>query len=95
MTSALTENKLSKNHYVAAEGDAHITLDTRHPDRERLLPLINACPAGLYRLEPDGSLRAAFHGCLECGACRLLGEGTAIAAWRYPDAGCGVRFRFG
>ena len=95
MTSTSTESKLSKNHYVITQGEPHIRLNAGHPDHERLLALVGACPAGLYRLDEDGSLHAEFHGCLECGACRLLGEGTIIASWRYPEAGCGVEFRFG
>ncbi|WP_407656488.1 ferredoxin family protein [Limnobaculum zhutongyuii] len=89
-----TEVKLSKNHYVIDENQPHI-IPADHPDRQILRQLVNVCPAGLYQLNPDGSLSFDYHGCLECGSCRLLCDEKTLARWRYPAAGYGVTFRFG
>lgn len=94
MISSLTERKLSTNHYVTDDREPHIIL-IADPDRQALLKLVNACPAGLYRLHEDGSLNFDPHGCLECGTCRLLCGNEVIARWRYPTAGSGIILRFG
>ena len=41
-------------------------------ERQTVQRLINACPAGLFSLTPEGDLRVDYRGCLECGTCRLL-----------------------
>ncbi|AJW28897.1 ferredoxin [Chania multitudinisentens RB-25] len=85
---------LSHNHYQVDNTHPHIIL-ADEPDRSMLMRLVIACPAGLYQLQADGSLRFDVHGCLECGVCRLLCGETTLARWSYPEAGYGVEFRFG
>ena len=41
-------------------------------ERQTAERLINACPAGLFSLTPEGDLRIDYRSCLECGTCRLL-----------------------
>ncbi len=41
-------------------------------ERQTVQWLINACPAGLFSLTPEGDLRIDYRSCLECGTCRLL-----------------------
>lgn len=41
-------------------------------ERQTVQRLINACPAGLFSLTPEGDLRIDYRSCLECGTCRLL-----------------------
>lgn len=85
---------LSHNHYQVDNSHPHIIL-ANTPDRNMLMRLVIACPAGLYQPQPDGSLFFDVQGCLECGACRLLCSEETIARWRYPEAGYGIEFRFG
>ncbi len=40
-------------------------------ERQTAERLINACPAGLFSLTPEGDLRIDYRSCLECGTCRL------------------------
>ncbi|WP_197708828.1 ferredoxin family protein [Leminorella richardii] len=56
---------------------------------------MSVCPARLYQQSEDGSLSVDFHGCLECGACRLLCDKETLAQWGYPEAGYGITMRFG
>lgn len=39
-------------------------------ERQTAERLINACPAGLFSLTPEGNLRIDYRSCLECGTCR-------------------------
>ncbi|MBV7404203.1 ferredoxin family protein [Enterobacter sp. ENT03] len=57
--------------------------------------LVNGCPAGLFRYTADGGLTVDFHGCLECGTCRLLCDPDTLARWQYPASGFGIVYRFG
>ncbi|MCS3406838.1 4Fe-4S dicluster domain-containing protein [Serratia sp. AKBS12] len=85
---------LSRNRYQVAHANPHIILADVQ-ERMVLMRLAIACPAGLYRLQPDGSLHFDVQGCLECGTCRLLCGEETITRWRYPQAGNGIEFRFG
>ncbi|QLK60448.1 ferredoxin family protein [Enterobacteriaceae bacterium Kacie_13] len=86
-------DKLSKNLYQP-ESEPHIIL-ADSAEQSAVEVLLNACPAGLYRLNVQGDITFEAHGCLECGTCRILCDETTFARWRYPQAGCGVTFRFG
>ena len=57
--------------------------------------LIKACPAGLFSRTQQGELQIDFHGCLECGTCRLLCDEKTLQQWRYPASGFGITYRFG
>lgn len=64
-------------------------------ERQTVQLLINACPAGLFSLTPEGDLRVDYRGCLECGTCRLLCDESTLQQWRYPPSGFGITYRFG
>jgi ferredoxin-like protein FixX len=93
--NALFMNKpdQSHNHYRVDNTRPHIILAGAH-DRKMLMRLVIACPAGLFQLQPDGSLFFDVRGCLECGTCRLLCGEETIARWCDPNAGYGIEFRF-
>ena len=48
-------------------------------ERQMVQRLINACPAGLFSLTPEGDLRIDYRSCLECGTCRLLCDESIYA----------------
>lgn len=85
---------LGLNKYEVDEGNPHIELDA-HPGAEQFLELVRVCPAGLYKLGPAGEQLVDFAGCLECGTCRIVGLGGAVASWHYPAATMGVEYRYG
>ncbi|HHY60785.1 MAG TPA: ferredoxin family protein [Clostridia bacterium] len=95
MSTFSVEQKLAVDKFYIDEGNPHIILKENITDREALEKIIKACPAGLYALNPDGSVRFDFAGCLECGTCRVLGLGTVLDLWQYPQGTCGVEFRYG
>lgn len=86
-------DKLAKNHY-RPENTAHIVV-TDNAQQNGLKILLNACPAGLYRMNEAGEITFDPNGCLECGTCRIVCRDETFSLWRYPAAGCGVTFRFG
>lgn len=57
MTEAVNVDvKLGVNKFYVDEGHPHIILKD-NPDIKEYRKLVNACPAGLYKLEQDGSIR--------------------------------------
>lgn len=95
MSKANVEEKLAVNKFYIDEGNPHIILKEKDTDLDVLKQIIIACPAGLYSLNDDGTISFDFAGCLECGTCRVLGIGTVIDKWDYPQGTCGVEFRYG
>lgn len=89
------EGKLGLNKYRVDEGNPHIIVRDRPENQRDMDKLIKGCPAGLYRQNDDGTVRFDYAGCLECGACRVLANGTVIAAWNHPQGTMGVELRFG
>ncbi len=89
------EEKLSTNKYNVDEDNAHIEISHKDWPMSEKMRLVNACPARLYRLEADGSLRFDYAGCLECGTCRVLSLGKVVEKWEYPNDTMGVSFREG
>jgi ferredoxin-like protein FixX len=85
---------LGLNKYAVDEGNAHINLAPGH-NREQFLELVRACPAALYKVDDEGEEHFDFAGCLECGTCRIVGLGGAIADWRYPASLKGIEYRYG
>ena len=56
---------------------------------------LRACPAELYTVEPDsGKVLVDYSGCLECGTCLIICPEGSVR-WHYPEAGFGIRYRFG
>ncbi|MBS0044471.1 4Fe-4S dicluster domain-containing protein [Shewanella sp. M16] len=96
-TQAPTVNvdvKLSTNKFYVDEGHPHIILKN-NPDINEYKKLVNACPAGLYKLESDGSIKFDSAGCLECGTCKFLCADSIIDKWEYPRGTFGVEYRYG
>ncbi|MCL2736769.1 MAG: ferredoxin family protein [Propionibacteriaceae bacterium] len=85
---------LGLNKYEVDEGNPHIEL-APNPDMAQFMELVRVCPAGLYRVSPDGQQSADFAGCLECGTCRIVAQGGAVAVWRFPAAMMGIEYRYG
>ncbi|PFG17144.1 ferredoxin-like protein FixX [Propionicimonas paludicola] len=90
------ESKLAVDRFAVDEESAHITLaDTSGVPRKTLELLVRGCPAGLYRLNDDGSLDFDYAGCFECGTCYVLAHGTALASWYFPRGEMGIEYRRG
>ncbi|MES9997121.1 4Fe-4S dicluster domain-containing protein [Desulfovibrio aminophilus] len=88
------EMKLGVDKFFVDEGNPHIEL-AENPDTEEFRKLTLACPAGLYKLEDDGTMRFDCAGCLECGTCRILCGKTILKKWQYPNGTMGVEYRHG
>ena len=88
------DEKLSVNTFIVDKNSAHIIV-TEHPDPEDVKKLLLVCPAGLYKLNDDGSLLFDYAGCLECGACRVLFGKTVLKKWQYPQGSFGIEYRYG
>lgn len=88
------DEKLGLDKYEVDEGNPHIVLKDAYSDEE-FDKLVLACPAGLYKRDEDGKKTFDYAGCLECGTCRFLCEGTVLDSWNYPQGTMGVEYRFG
>lgn len=86
--------KLGINKFHVDEGHPHIVI-REHPNMAALRTLTLACPAGLYKLQNDGSVQFDYAGCLECGTCRILGVDDVLEQWNYPRGTFGVEYRYG
>lgn len=86
--------KLGINKFNVDEDNPHIVIRPQ-ADKQTLALLTQACPAGLYKAQEDGSVRFDYAGCLECGTCRILGLSSALEKWEYPRGTFGVEYRFG
>lgn len=89
----VTPPELVRNAYRPGKTSHIIPLTP--PDAAYVAQLIHLCPAGLFRQTADGMLEVDFHGCLECGTCRLLCQPQGLERWGYPASGCGITYRFG
>ena len=58
---------MSVAHNLWRVADAPHIVPADSVERQMVQRLINACPAGLFSLTPEGDLRVDYHGCLECG----------------------------
>ena len=85
---------LALNKFQVDEGNPHIQIAEDAPT-EAFLELVRVCPAGLYKVAPDGTQHVDFAGCLECGTCRIVGLGGVVQSWRYPGPTMGVEYRYG
>ncbi|WP_432748275.1 ferredoxin family protein [Pectinatus frisingensis] len=89
------EEKLGVDKYLVDENNAHIEIDNTHSDIQEKMKLVNACPAGLYKLSDDGTLSFDYAGCLECGTCRILSMGKVVSKWEFPLGTMGIEYRLG
>lgn len=88
------DEKLGLDKYQVDEESAHIVLKDDYADAE-FDKLVLACPAHLYKRDETGTKTFDYAGCLECGTCRYLCEGTVLESWGYPQGTMGVEYRFG
>lgn len=95
MKSMSIEEKLGVNKFNVDEENPHIVINKDSINTLEAQKLVKACPAGLYVLNEDGSLRFDYAGCLECGTCRVLCKNTIIAEWNHPQGTFGIEFRYG
>ncbi|MFT8929730.1 MAG: ferredoxin family protein [Sporolactobacillus sp.] len=93
--SVNVDQKLGLNKFTVDEEHPHITVTAGRADRAELQKLMNACPAGLYHLNEDGTIRFDYAGCLECGTCRVLCGKTLLDKWQFPEGTFGVAYRYG
>ena len=93
--SVNVEEKLGVNKFNVDEENPHIVLNKENIDMKEFKKLMIACPAGLYVLNDDGSVRFDYAGCLECGTCRVLCGSTILEKWEFPQGTFGIEFRQG
>jgi len=93
MSKVNVDGKLGVNKFHVDEDNAHILLRD-NPDASEYRKLLNACPAGLYKLE-DGVAQFDHAGCLECGTCRILCGTTLLEKWEFPRGTMGIEYRHG
>ncbi|MGX9147545.1 ferredoxin family protein [Mesorhizobium sp. 128a] len=89
------EDKLYQNRYLIDAGRPHIKVRPHQSPSANLLALTRICPAKCYELNATGQVEIAAEGCMECGTCRVLCEGSGEITWNYPRGGFGVLFKFG
>lgn len=94
-TGVRVEDKLFQNRYLVDAGQAHIKVKPHSKPSPALLALLKVCPAHCYELNNNGQVEVAPDGCMECGTCRVIAEGTGDIEWNYPRGGYGVLFKFG
>ncbi len=94
MSTVNVDVKLGVNKYHVDEGNPHIVLK-ENPDRKEYRKLVQACPAGLYKLLEDGGAQFDYAGCLECGTCRVLCGATILEKWEFPRGTMGIEYRQG
>lgn len=92
--STAIDAKLNVNKFRVDSTSPHIVV-VKTPEMAELKKLLIACPAGLYKLNNDGSLQFDYAGCLECGACRILCGNTIVEKWQYPQGTSGIEYRYG
>lgn len=98
MNKMSIEEKLGVDKFYVDESNTHITVkkdNYTESELKILQKIIKACPAGLYSLNDDGTVRFDYAGCLECGTCRVLGRETVIKDWDYPQGTFGIEYRHG
>ena len=89
------ETKLFQNRYLVDAGRPHIKVRPHTTPSPALQSMTRICPAGCYSLNDSGQVEIAPDGCLECGTCRIVCDGTDEIEWSYPRGGFGVLFKFG
>ncbi|MBB4287651.1 ferredoxin family protein [Roseospira goensis] len=93
--SVKVEDKLYQNRYHVDEGRPHVRISPEAAGSATLQTLVKVCPAGCYEQADDGTVEVVPDGCMECGTCRILTDGTGLLEWSYPRGGYGIQFKFG
>ena len=85
--------KLSKLKYHTSE-KSHLTVNQEQCRHCKHKSCTYICPANVYTFdEKFGIIAVEYENCLECGACRYACDKGAID-WQYPEASCGVIYKF-
>ena len=80
---------------IKHHSESHIRIDESLCGRCKTRVCTKACPARLYTVNADtGKVQVDHSGCLECGTCLIVCPLRSVT-WRYPDAGYGIRYRYG
>lgn len=89
-------DKLYRTRYEPDTHNSHIDLDREICRTCQKRSCITVCPAGVYAPDPNeaSAVAVSHENCLECGTCRAACPHGAVA-WKYPDGGKGVKYRFG
>ncbi|HWQ76624.1 MAG TPA: 4Fe-4S dicluster domain-containing protein [Syntrophomonas sp.] len=87
--------RLALNCFNPDEGHPHIEVDQTLAQSTGAGPLLErVCPANVYSVGGDGSVRVLFAACLECGTCFQVAP-PGVLKWTYPQGGTGVVYREG
>ena len=89
------EEKLFQNRYLVDAGRPHIKVRPHEVPSAGLAAMAHLCPAGCYSLTEGGQVEVSADGCVECGTCRIVTQGTGELEWNYPRGGFGVLYKFG
>jgi len=82
-----TDERLTLTPYLVKEGGPRIRIRARAEDSAALRALTRLCPAGCYHFGQDDRVILLLNGCLECGTCRTVCQGTGEVEWTYPENG--------
>lgn len=85
--------KSSRYNHIDVHQKPHIVI-RKDADPELFFLIERACPAALYSHDENG-FHYDYSGCLECGACFLIGGDAVFATWEYPAGGFGVHYTHG
>jgi ferredoxin like protein len=87
-------DRLAKDRFEP-DAESHIVVDQAAAKATNSGPLlVRVCPAGVYSLQPDGSVGVMAAACLECGTCLALAP-PGVLTWHYPAGAMGVSYREG
>lgn len=88
------EELLGFDKFQVDEEFAHIRVNNAVCATCELKPCTWACPARLYTLKEDGTIKFDYAGCLECGTCRVVCPKEGAIEWEYPHATFGIHYRY-
>jgi ferredoxin like protein len=93
--SEKVEDKLYWDRFVVDAGRPHIRVRPHDVPSPALRAMTSLCPAGCYSETDEGKVEISSDGCLECGTCRIVTDGTGEVEWNYPRGGFGILYKFG
>ncbi len=88
--------RLGLDKYEIDEEQSHIQIDAARCTTCERKPCLTVCPAYVYRWVDD-HVAIRYENCLECGTCQIACDsgGQGGIAWRNPQGGFGILFRYG
>lgn len=96
LTEMTLADKLYRTKYEPDAAHPHIVLDDTVCATCKDKVCLVICPAEVYKKDAndESKIAVSHENCLECGTCRKACPYDGIA-WKYPDGGKGVKYRFG